>query len=46
MENNRLPKMLLFSTFQLEGAGKRGRPIKSWYDYARKDLDNLGLALT
>ncbi len=44
MENDRLPKMLLFSS--LEGAGKRGRPIKSWNDYVRKDLGNLGLALT
>ena len=35
--------MMMFST--LEGAGKRGRPFKSWNDYVRKDLDSLGLAL-
>ncbi len=48
------PRLDLVMTFQavyllistLEGAGKRGRPIKSWNDYVRKDLDSLGLALT
>ena len=44
MENDRLPKMMMFST--LEGAGKRGRPIRSWNDYVRKDLDSLGMSLT
>ena len=44
MGNYRLPKMMMFST--LEGAGKRGRPIKSWNDCVRKDLDSLGLTLT
>ena len=44
MGNDRLPKMMMFST--LEGAGKRGRPIKSWNDCVRKDLDSLGLTLT
>ena len=44
MGDERLPKMMMFST--LEGAGKRGRPIKSWNDYVRKDLESLGLALT
>jgi len=30
MDNNRLPKMMMFST--LEGDGRRGRPVKSWND--------------
>ena len=38
--------MMMFAT--LEGAGKRGRLVKSWNDCVRKDLDrpSLGLALT
>ncbi len=44
MENDRMPKMFLFST--LEGAGRRGRPVKSWNDYVRQDLASLGLSLT
>ena len=36
--------MMLFGT--LEGAGKRGRPVKSWNNYVRQDLESLGLALT
>ena len=44
MDNDRLPKIMMFST--LEGAGRRGRPVKCWNDYVRKDLDNLGLSLT
>ncbi len=32
--------MFLFST--LDGAGRRGRPVKSWNDYVRQDLASLG----
>lgn len=44
MDNNRLPKMMMFST--LEGDGRRGRPVKSWNDYVRHDLETLGISLT
>ena len=44
MDHDRLPKIMMIST--LEGAGKKGRPVKCWNDYVRKDLDNLGLSLT
>ena len=39
-----MPKMMMFST--LEGAGKRGRPIKSRNEFVRKRMDSLGLAQT
>jgi hypothetical protein len=42
--DDRLPKIMMLST--LEGAGRRGRPVKCWNDYVRKELDNLGLSLT
>ncbi len=38
MGNDRLPKIMMFRT--LEGAGKRGRPIRSWNDCVRKKKKN------
>ena len=43
-DNDRLPKIMMFST--LECAGRKGRPVKCWNDYVRKGLDSLGLSLT
>ena len=42
MKEDRLPKQLLFGT--IEGVGRRGRPVKSWNECVRDDLDSMGLS--
>ena len=39
MTEDRMPQQLLFSKF--EGEQGRGRPLKTWSDYVRKDLEDL-----
>ena len=41
MSDDRLPKQMLFGT--LEGKSAPGRPVKSWNDFVREDLDHIGL---
>ncbi len=41
MGDTRLPLQLMFSS--MLGTGTRGRPIKSWNDYVREDLDTIGM---
>ncbi len=41
MKEDRLPMQLLFDIVQ--GSERKGRPVKSWIDCARDDLDPMGL---
>ena len=41
MSEDRMPLQMLFST--LSGVGNIGRPLKSWNDYVREDLESIGL---
>ncbi len=41
MSDTRLPLQLMFST--MSGTGSRGRPLKSWNDYIREDLEAIGM---
>ncbi len=40
MNPTRIPLQMMFST--MSGTGARGRPLKSWNDYVRDDLDAIG----
>ncbi|BDA49971.1 probable RNA-directed DNA polymerase from mobile element jockey [Coccomyxa sp. Obi] len=41
MGDTRLPLQFMFGT--ISGTGTRGRPMKSWNDYVRDDLEAIGL---
>ncbi|BDA51414.1 RNA-directed DNA polymerase from mobile element jockey [Coccomyxa sp. Obi] len=41
MGDTRLPLQFMFGT--ISGMGTRGRPMKSWNDYVRDDLEAIGL---
>ncbi len=44
MEDDRLPKQLLFAQLEKKSSVGPGRPIKCWTDYVRDDLRTISLA--